>query len=433
MAPVKSLEQERQLVRLARRAGSLSDVVLLWPDRDARICSGPFEITGLDAEIAALAERCVRAAHDLRDGEISRVPLADSQWVALCDRRCVDRPIIMMRGPDGAAQAPVALACAETVFDVLRDLKASEVAPADAVERDEIGAPASTGSVGIGSWQLSIDDNCVSFSEETLRIHGLDPGSAAPSVDEAVRFFEPEVRDIVTSNIAQAVADKAGYSFALPFRRADGTRRIVRSMGYVVTDACGHDQLYGLYQDVTEERERELRLWSAMNLDALTGVHSRYHWQQRLDSALADAMHTGGAVGLILVDIVDFKILNDCHGHDAGDEALKAVAATLSANLRSGDVLARLGGDAFAILVSDLKEPDNLGKLVERLSGARKVTFDHRGAVMTVEFALGAAAFPTDAETAENSLPRRGSRPLPRQVRPVRRRDTLRHGAPAGA
>ena len=395
---MKSLEQKRRLIRLARWAGGLDDVVLVWPQCGSRIASGTFEGRDLDAATDSLVTRCIAAVRDLPPGAIAPIGI-DAPWTALCDRRAEDDPILLMRGAGDAANAPAAQASAETVFDVLRESKALNAAVNALEIRNTVLSGVET-SVGIGFWQLNLDDNKVSFSDETYRIHGLPPGSEAPTIDEAVRYFEPDVRDVVMSNVARAVSERSGYSFALPFRCADGTPRIVRSIGYFTTDADGNDIIFGFYQDITEERETQMRLWTAANIDALTGVSNRFHWQQRLDRDIASAIRTGHAVGLLLVDLDDFKSINDCHGHEAGDEALKAVAATLASNLRGGDLLARLGGDEFAIVVPELDNPDDIGRLVERLANVRKVSFDYRGGAMAVEFSIGAAAFPTDAENS---------------------------------
>jgi diguanylate cyclase (GGDEF)-like protein len=103
-----------------------------------------------------------------------------------------------------------------------------------------------------------------------------------------------------------------------------------------------------------QERERERlmsRLVELAHTDALTGLANRHAWQAELDRGLARARRTGEPVSLALVDIDSFKAVNDLYGHPGGDSLLVDVARTWTAALRPDDVLARIGGDEFALLM----------------------------------------------------------------------------------
>ncbi|ORE93597.1 PAS/PAC and GAF sensor-containing diguanylate cyclase/phosphodiesterase [Stappia sp. 22II-S9-Z10] len=337
------------------------------------------------------------------ESEIGRIPLDDTPWLGLCDRRYEDDPILLMRAEDEDGDKARALLSAETVFDLLRESKKLNEEMQGLDERDHVLTAAANDAVdnisGIGFWQLEIATGRLTLSDDAYRIHGLAPGQRL-TMDDAIAFYEPDVREIVRSNLKRAKEHRAGYSYVLPMLRADGQRRIVRSIGYVALKDNGSDTVYGIVQDVTEERETQVRLWSAANIDSLTSVPNRFHWQQRIDHDIAAAARNQRSVGLMLVDLDHFKTINDVHGHEAGDEALRAVARTLSANLRGGDLLARLGGDEFAIVIPDLGNADELHNLVERFANVRNVAFEYRGMPMTVNLSIGAAAFPSDADSS---------------------------------
>jgi diguanylate cyclase (GGDEF)-like protein len=103
--------------------------------------------------------------------------------------------------------------------------------------------------------------------------------------------------------------------------------------------------------------------------DALTGLGNRAFLLDRLAEALGRASRSGTAVGLVYLDLDRFKPINDTHGHAAGDVVLKAVADRVSATLRTGDIVARIGGDEFVVLCEGAS-PATLHAVVERLGRA---------------------------------------------------------------
>jgi diguanylate cyclase (GGDEF)-like protein len=105
-----------------------------------------------------------------------------------------------------------------------------------------------------------------------------------------------------------------------------------------------------------QERERNRLLAELDDLahtDALTGLANRRGWQAELDGAMARGRRTGEPVSVAIVDIDSFKAINDMHGHPAGDALLVQVAQSWTEVLRQDDVLARIGGDEFAVLMPD--------------------------------------------------------------------------------
>src|SRR6185312_11741116 len=93
--------------------------------------------------------------------------------------------------------------------------------------------------------------------------------------------------------------------------------------------------------------------------DGLTGLANRALFGDRVEHALARSARTGSLIGVLFVDLDDFKTVNDRFGHQAGDQLLRAIAERLVAVLRPGDTAARLGGDEFAVLLEDIGGPDD--------------------------------------------------------------------------
>ena len=132
--------------------------------------------------------------------------------------------------------------------------------------------------------------------------------------------------------------------------------------------------------------------------DALTGLLNRRSYELLLDQAVSRARRYGWPFALVLLDLDDFKVLNDRYGHAAGDAALRAVGAELRAALRGGDVAARLGGDEFALLVVGVENVTSLSPILGRLKRALERAVPQT----TVGFSVGVACFPSDTDNPDS-------------------------------
>ncbi|WP_083749011.1 diguanylate cyclase [Pelomonas sp. KK5] len=151
-------------------------------------------------------------------------------------------------------------------------------------------------------------------------------------------------------------------------------------------------------------RERDL-LHAMAHTDALTGLANR----RGLGAALADALARctpQAMVGVFLLDLNGFKLVNDTHGHEVGDELLAAVARRLQARLQAGDLVARLGGDEFIVMCPGLREAAQAGELAARLQRTLDTPFDIGGRSLAVGAAIGFALAPRDGLDATTLLKR---------------------------
>lgn len=151
--------------------------------------------------------------------------------------------------------------------------------------------------------------------------------------------------------------------------------------------------------DVTNRKSAEDRLWRLANLDELTGLPNRQRMKSIVDSAMAEARRSGKSLALALIDLDDFKVVNDAYGHEVGDELLLAAASALSAACGDGDLIARLGGDEFAILVSTENRltPAECQLRFERLLEALRRPIRTAVGLLPNHASLGYALYPDNA------------------------------------
>ena len=138
--------------------------------------------------------------------------------------------------------------------------------------------------------------------------------------------------------------------------------------------------------------------------DALTDLPNRLLLRERLDRALARAESTDGEVTLMIVDLDNFKAVNDTMGHAYGDRLLQEVTRRLSDSLSPDDLLARLGGDEFAVLPAHTASEQDGRRVAQGLVDALQESFELDGIVLDVRASVGVARFPEHASTADNLL-----------------------------
>lgn len=136
----------------------------------------------------------------------------------------------------------------------------------------------------------------------------------------------------------------------------------------------------------------------ASHHDALTGLPNRRVFAQRLEHALARARERGGRVAMLVIDLDDFKRVNDTHGHAAGDALLQFVAQRLQQCVRAGDTLARLGGDEFAAILPEVDDRASAQARAERLARAFDAGTEFLGQPLSIGASIGLALYPDDGQ-----------------------------------
>ncbi len=153
----------------------------------------------------------------------------------------------------------------------------------------------------------------------------------------------------------------------------DGRTIWVREEVRLVRDEDGDRQFWqGILSDVTVQKELESQLIHQAFHDTLTGLPNRALFNDRVQHAQERRWQPGSGIAVCFIDLDNFKMVNDSHGHSVGDALLQAVATRLRQNLRQNDTAARLGGDEFALLIEDVSSISGASRLISRVMN----TFD---------------------------------------------------------
>jgi diguanylate cyclase (GGDEF)-like protein len=155
-----------------------------------------------------------------------------------------------------------------------------------------------------------------------------------------------------------------------------------------------------LQGELAHARELIAQLQAAADTDFLLAIPNRRGFERELDRAVAymKRYHASGA--LIVLDVDRLKPINDAFGHAAGDQVLKAIAATITSQVRASDVVGRLGGDEFAVMLWNLSETDARAKAAALEQSIDRLTFDFDGRSVVAGASAGVAILDAHAETA---------------------------------
>jgi diguanylate cyclase (GGDEF)-like protein/PAS domain S-box-containing protein len=185
----------------------------------------------------------------------------------------------------------------------------------------------------------------------------------------------------------------------------DGSKIWISENAHIVRGTNNEFICYeGTVQDITERKTYQEQLERQANHDLLTGLPNRNLLADRLDQSIARAERLGYFLGLVFIDLDNFKFINDSLGHAAGDQLLVEMSRRLHDCLRTSDTVARLGGDEFVLVLNDHYRINSIISLLERvlLEVGRPVNL--AGREFHVGASLGVAVYPQDGPDAENLL-----------------------------
>ncbi|WP_381030253.1 putative bifunctional diguanylate cyclase/phosphodiesterase [Streptomyces bullii] len=202
---------------------------------------------------------------------------------------------------------------------------------------------------------------------------------ASPSAAEMLGFTDLEgthLIDLVPPQDSRAVVETLGRIRSGEYQSSREHWSMIRADRASIevevrwSDLRGEATVGGVVltlRDVTEQRKLERELTHQAFHDSLTGLANRVLFQERVSHALVQAQRDGTVVGVLFLDVDNFKVVNDIHGHSVGDELLVALSLRLQTAVRASDTVARIGGDEFALLVEGSMTPEGVERFTEHV------------------------------------------------------------------
>ncbi|PRD45212.1 hypothetical protein C5748_03060 [Phyllobacterium phragmitis] len=235
----------------------------------------------------------------------------------------------------------------------------------------------------------------LNVNEAALRLYGYSREA----------FLELGISDLCADGPADGLEEKDAASPETGPRHRTADGRIIDIIEYaseVLVD--GRPATLSTIMDITERRRAEAHVTYLAHHDPLTGAANRTVFTREIERAANNLAGGGRAFGVLLIDLDDFKIVNDTLGHAAGDAVLIEVTKRLKKRLREADIVARLGGDEFAILAPGLESREQIEILAGRIGQELSSITGVEGSPIRIGASIGGAVAPIDATGADDLL-----------------------------
>jgi diguanylate cyclase (GGDEF)-like protein/PAS domain S-box-containing protein len=219
----------------------------------------------------------------------------------------------------------------------------------------------------IGGWELDLPTGTLYWTEENYRIHGIPVGTPL-SLATTKHMYEGRSREVFEGAIARVMSgERDEDTIEVQFITPDEERVWLQITGRVERRDGAAIRITGLTRDITEEREASERIEQLAHYDSLTGLPNRFQFREIAAASITAARRGQQPLALLFLDLDRFKNVNDSLGHEAGDQLLLDIAGRIRACVRTGDVVARQGGDEFLVLLRDMKRPEDAGRVARKI------------------------------------------------------------------
>jgi predicted signal transduction protein with EAL and GGDEF domain/DNA-binding response OmpR family regulator len=275
----------------------------------------------------------------------------------------------------------------------------------------------------MGSFEWHRGVGHFTLANEALRVFGHGPHEHLDFIS-VMRMVPREERMLFMRLLRDVIAHNSVLVTDLPVTLLDGRSRVIHIEAEPEFNEHGNASGYtGILQDVTDRRMAEDKIRQLANFDALTGLPNRRQLIWRAERAIEQARRMGHEVGLLLIDLDRFKVINDTLGHAAGDELLMEVGRRLRACVRHSDqvmegmlesvggrshrtleAVGRLGGDEFVALLPEVADERDAERVAQRVLDAMREPIFIAGQECFVTASVGIAIYPRDGLTMADLL-----------------------------
>jgi diguanylate cyclase (GGDEF)-like protein len=248
----------------------------------------------------------------------------------------------------------------------------------------------SSAAARIGVWECSLPDESLAWTDVVYDIFDM-PRGAALHRGELLKCYPDESARELNKLRSNAIAQCSGFSLDTEIVTFKGNRRWIRITATVESVDGVAVRIFGIKQDITDEKILADRNRYLAEVDVVTGLANRSRFQSTLAELDADANNGKPFGALLLIDLDEFKAVNDSFGHAVGDECLKQVGQRIRSACGDARLVARIGGDEFAaILGADLPFAD-ISQIARAIVGDMRRPIDWHGRQLQLGVSVGIA------------------------------------------
>lgn len=256
----------------------------------------------------------------------------------------------------------------------------------------------------VGTWEWNLQTGKAVYNDRWAEIIGYTLAELEPTTTKTweglahpddVKRSDEKLQEVFAGH-------KTAYDCEIRMRHKDGHWVWVLDRGRVVEWSRDGKPLRmsGTHSDITQLKQTEEEVRRLAMTDYLTGLSNRAHFSESLEDNVRLARRDQRKFALMMLDLNTFKPVNDSHGHPVGDAVLRSVAATIKKCTRDGDIVTRIGGDEFAVIIGDYCGEDDVlscaGRIYREISKPTVI----EGKAINISVSIGISYFPDDADTA---------------------------------
>jgi diguanylate cyclase (GGDEF)-like protein/PAS domain S-box-containing protein len=250
---------------------------------------------------------------------------------------------------------------------------------------------------------IAITDNnavIIDVNESFILITGF---SREEAIGQNLRFHESHTAAPEVFSEIWEILQKDGYWFGEMWnRRKNGEEYAeMTTISAVYDEHCVVTHYIALANDITPMKDYQSQLEQIAHYDLLTNLPNRTRLTDLLSQSMLQCISDKRSLAVVLLDLDGFKVVNDTHGHNLGDELLIALSVRMKRALREGDTLARVGGDEFVAILANLTNIDDAEPVFERLLLAASETAIVGDAIVNVSASIGVTFYPQDGVNAD--------------------------------
>jgi diguanylate cyclase (GGDEF)-like protein/PAS domain S-box-containing protein len=253
-----------------------------------------------------------------------------------------------------------------------------------------------------GVYRATLAGRILECNDAFARVLGYPSREEVLSRTAGDLFFRPEDRE---RSLAHLREKGTLTNFELRMRRKDGTSVwVLENQTLLKGQKSEEDLVEGTLIDITDRKLAAERVEFHAYHDPLTGLPNRMHLRDRMHPALAQARRSGRGLAVMFLDLDHFKVVNDTLGHAVGDRLLQEVAGRLKECVREDDMVARVGGDEFILLLPSVGHAEGAARIARKLLDRVEEVFDADGHELSVTTSVGIALFPQHGDDEETLL-----------------------------
>jgi diguanylate cyclase (GGDEF)-like protein/PAS domain S-box-containing protein len=269
--------------------------------------------------------------------------------------------------------------------------------------------------INLGHWEFDLETKTGKISDEMCRLLGLKNRNSI-TYEEYMSILHPNDREKVKNSLEILLSGGSTHGTYLRFVINDNGKEKTNHVyhkGMIVEDENNKIKITGASLDISNIKELEQELEEQKKLfeyqahhDYLTGLPNRPFLMANLDHILKSAKRENKKVAIMFIDLDDFKLINDTLGHSQGDIFLKKISSLMKKNLRQSDILVRLGGDEFIVILDDIENENAVLEVVKKFLKISEKSILLQDKKNYAFMSIGISIYPSNGEDGETLISR---------------------------